>query len=67
MPEYIAEHSRYYALSVGNAEQLRLIAVGDRNGSKVYISILEFIIYDIEVLECSEHRHVVSFKERVAT
>jgi hypothetical protein len=54
LPNCIAEHAGYYALNVGNAEQMRLIAVGDRNGSKTAISSFKFIMYGIEVLAYSE-------------
>lgn len=67
LPDYITEHAGYYALNVGNAEQMRLITVGDRDGGKTATSSFEFIMYGIEVLEYSEQRNVVSVRERVTT
>ena len=67
MLDYIAEHAGYYALIVGNAEQMRFITVRNRNGGKTAISSFEFIMYSIKVLEYSEQRKVVSLRERVTT
>lgn len=67
LPDYITEHTGYYPLNVGNAEQIRLITVRDRNGGKTATGSFEFIMYGIEVLEYSEQRNVVPVRERITT